>query len=146
MTDISAAIGIVQLKKLDKFNLRRRKNAEYYTANLTAKGLVKPVVSDNVSHVYHQYVVRLTEAFPLSWTAFMDYLKGKGIGSAGTLSYTYPPAAPICTGCRTRYVPGSDTACRFRAFPAGTPITGYKRSCVCLRNSKQGEITWMSGL
>jgi len=82
MTDISAAIGIVQLKKLDKFNLRRRKNAEYYTANLTAKGLVKPVVSDNVSHVYHQYVVRLTEAFPLSRTAFMDYLKGKGIGSA----------------------------------------------------------------
>ncbi|MFZ0005112.1 MAG: DegT/DnrJ/EryC1/StrS family aminotransferase [Methanoregula sp.] len=82
MTDIAAAIGIVQLKKLDKFNQRRRKNADYYAANLTAKGLKKPVVSDNVTHVYHQYVVRLTDEFPLSRTAFMDYLKGKGIGSA----------------------------------------------------------------
>jgi len=32
--------------------------------------------------VYHQYVVRLTEEFPLSRTAFMEYLKAKGIGSA----------------------------------------------------------------
>ena len=51
MTDIAAAIGIVQLKKLDKFNLRRRKNAEYYAANLSAKGLVKPRVADGVQHV-----------------------------------------------------------------------------------------------
>ena len=82
MTDISAAIGIVQLKKLDKFNLRRRKNAEYYAANLSAKGLVKPKVAENVQHVYHQYVVRLTEEFPLSRQAFMDYLKARGIGTA----------------------------------------------------------------
>ncbi len=39
MTDIGAALGIVQLKKLEKFNLRRRKNAEFYTANLSVKGL-----------------------------------------------------------------------------------------------------------
>ena len=82
MTDIAAAIGIVQLKKLDKFNQRRRKNAEYYSANLSAKGLVKPKVADGVQHVYHQYVIQLTEEFPLSRTAFMEYLKVKGIGSA----------------------------------------------------------------
>jgi perosamine synthetase len=82
MTDIAAAIGIVQLKKLDKFNMRRRKNAEYYAANLAAKGLVKPKVADGVQHVYHQYVIRLTDEFPLSRTAFMEYIKAKGIGSA----------------------------------------------------------------
>jgi perosamine synthetase len=82
MTDIAAAIGIVQLKKLDKFNMRRRKNAEYYAANLAAKGLVKPKVADGVQHVYHQYVIRITDEFPLSRTAFMEYLKSKGIGSA----------------------------------------------------------------
>jgi perosamine synthetase len=82
MTDIAAAIGIVQLKKLDKFNQRRIKNADYYTANLTAKGLVKPKVAEGVQHVFHQYVIRLTEEFPLSRTAFMDHLKVKGIGSA----------------------------------------------------------------
>ncbi|MFA5266400.1 MAG: DegT/DnrJ/EryC1/StrS family aminotransferase [Methanoregula sp.] len=82
MTDIGAAIGLVQLKKLEKFNMRRKKNAEYYNANLSAKGLVIPAVSSGVNHVYHQYVVRLTEEFPLNRGAFLDYLKAKGIGSA----------------------------------------------------------------
>jgi len=82
MTDISAAIGNVQLKKLDKFNQRRRKNAEYYEANLSAKGIIKPKVADNVQHVYHQYVIQVTKDFPLLRSALMDHLKAKGIGSA----------------------------------------------------------------
>ncbi len=82
MTDIAAAIGIVQLKKLDKFNLRRRKNAEFFNANLSVKGLETPRVQDWAHHVYHQYVVRLTDDFPMTRAAFMEYLKTKGIGSA----------------------------------------------------------------
>jgi len=82
MTDIGAAIGIVQLKKLEKFNQRRRKNAEYYHKHLSAKGLVIPVTAPGVSPVYHQYVVRLTDEFPMSRAEFMDYLKKNGIGSA----------------------------------------------------------------
>jgi perosamine synthetase len=82
MTDIAAAIGLVQLRKLDKFNLRRRKNAEYYSANITAKGLFLPAVADGAHHVYHQYVVRLMEEFPLRRDAFIDHLRSKGIGTA----------------------------------------------------------------
>ena len=82
LTDIGAAIGLVQLKKLEKFNLRRRKNAEYYNANLSVKGLTLPFVGPARNHVYHQYVIRLTEEFPMNRTTFMDYLKAKGIGSA----------------------------------------------------------------
>ncbi len=82
MTDIAAAIGLVQLKKLEKFNQRRRKNAGYYDANLSVRGLVTPVVAPGVEPVYHQYVVRLTEEFPMSRAEFIDYLKAKGIGSA----------------------------------------------------------------
>lgn len=82
MTDIGAALGIVQLKKLEKFNIRRRKNAEYFDTHLSVKGLVTPAHSSDVSHVYHQYVLKLTEDFPLSRAEFMDYLKAKGIGSA----------------------------------------------------------------
>jgi perosamine synthetase len=82
MTDIGGAIGIVQLKKLEKFNLRRRKNADYYNSHLSVKGLITPVASPHVSPVYHQYVLRLTDEFPLSRSAFMEYLKAKGIGSA----------------------------------------------------------------
>ncbi len=82
MTDIGAALGLVQLRKLEKFNMRRRKNAEYYNANIKAKGLSVPFVGPARNHVYHQYVVRLTEEFPLNRQAFIDYLKSKGIGSA----------------------------------------------------------------
>ncbi len=82
MTDIAAALGIVQLKKLEKFNLRRRKNAEFYNANLSVKGLSIPFTGPARNHVYHQYVIRLTEEFPMSRTTFIEYLKAKGIGSA----------------------------------------------------------------
>jgi perosamine synthetase len=82
MTDIAAAIGLVQLKKLEKFNQRRRKNAGYYSANLNVKGLVTPVIATGMQPVWHQYVVRLTEEFPMSRAEFMEYLKAGGIGSA----------------------------------------------------------------
>jgi perosamine synthetase len=82
MTDIAAALGLVQLKKLEKFNERRRKNAGYYNTHLSVKGLVTPVVAAGVLPVYHQYVVRLTDEFPMSRAEFIDYLKAKGIGSA----------------------------------------------------------------
>jgi perosamine synthetase len=82
MTDIAAAIGLVQLKKLETFNQRRRKNAEYYSANLAVRGLVTPVVANGMQPVWHQYVIRLTEEFPMTRAEFMDYLTVKGIGSA----------------------------------------------------------------
>ncbi|MDO9325771.1 MAG: DegT/DnrJ/EryC1/StrS family aminotransferase, partial [Methanoregula sp.] len=79
MTDMAAALGIVQLKKLDKFNMRRRKNADFYNANLSVKGLITPYVAPGMHHVYHQYVIRLTDEFPMKRDSFMDYLKSKGI-------------------------------------------------------------------
>jgi perosamine synthetase len=82
MTDIAAAIGTVQLKKIDKYNMRRRKNAEYYNNNLSVKGLVLPRVADGMVHVYHQYVLRITDDFPMKRQEFIEYLKAKGIGTA----------------------------------------------------------------
>ena len=82
MTDIAAAIGIVQLKKLDKFNMRRRKNADYYNSHLSVLGLVTPYVAPGMYHVYHQYVIRLTDEFPVKREEFIEYLKTKGIGTA----------------------------------------------------------------
>ncbi len=82
LTDIGAAIGIVQLKKLEKFNNRRRKNAEYFDTHIKVKGLITPVVSPGMHHVYHQYVIRMTDEFPMNRPDFIEYLKVKGIGSA----------------------------------------------------------------
>jgi len=82
MTDIAAAIGLVQLQRLPGFNEKRRNNAEYYNAHLSAKGLVVPFTPPGMQPVYHQYVVRLTREFPMDRAGFMEYLKENGIGSA----------------------------------------------------------------
>ena len=59
MTDIAAAIGIEQLKKLPGFNERRRENARYLNDRLAGiEGIEIPYVSPNVEHVYHQYTIK----------------------------------------------------------------------------------------
>jgi len=60
MTDISAAIGIEQLKKLHYFTKRRRENAEYLTERLKGiRGIVTPVVKERRKHVFNQYTIRV---------------------------------------------------------------------------------------
>ena len=82
LTDVAAAIGLVQLKKLEKFNTRRRKNAEYFDSHISVKGILLPFVAPGMHHVYHQYVLRLTDEFGMKRADFIEYLKAKGIGSA----------------------------------------------------------------
>ena len=60
MTDISAAVGIEQLKKLHYFTKRRRENAEYLTQRLKRiRGIVTPVVKERRTHVFNQYTIRV---------------------------------------------------------------------------------------
>lgn len=81
MTDILAALGLVQLKKLDEWNSTRRANARYLTSKFEKiDGATPPHVSPYIQHVFHQYTVKITDSFPLSRDDFTDYLKNKGIG------------------------------------------------------------------
>ncbi len=58
MTEINAAIGLVQLERLDEFNARRKEIASRYTEELS--GLVEtPVVEDWANPVWHLYPVRV---------------------------------------------------------------------------------------
>jgi perosamine synthetase len=75
MTDIAAAIGLAQLPKLDAYNARRRAIAARYDAEL--RGVVTPFVRPRVTHVYHQYTIRVRER-----DAFVERLKERGVGSA----------------------------------------------------------------
>jgi len=72
LTDAQAAVGLVQLAKLDEFNRRRREIAARYTAGLSGlRGLTLPYVSPDVQHVYHIYGVLVGAEFPLSKEDFM---------------------------------------------------------------------------
>lgn len=82
MTDISTAIGLAQLKKLDTFNKTRQENAKYLTSKLKAlKGIITPFIKDNCKHVFHQYTIRVTEDFGISRDQLVKILNNKGIGT-----------------------------------------------------------------
>jgi dTDP-4-amino-4,6-dideoxygalactose transaminase len=57
MTEVAAALGMVQLAKLDAANERRRTHAAWLTDHLT--GVSTPIEQPGARHVYHQYTVRL---------------------------------------------------------------------------------------
>lgn len=62
MTDIQAAVGIEQLKKVDMLNERRINNAAYITESLKEiPGLTLPVVKSYNKHVFHLYPVMIDE-------------------------------------------------------------------------------------
>ncbi len=81
MTDLAAAIGIEQLKKLPHFTQRRRENAKQLTKGLsTIKGLITP--SATTGHVFHQYTICVTQEFPLSRDKLIEHLTSHGIASS----------------------------------------------------------------
>lgn len=59
MTDIHAAIGRSQLRKLNEMTEKRILNADYLSSNLNNKKV--PYVPPKFKHVYHQYTVRISQ-------------------------------------------------------------------------------------
>jgi len=59
MTDLHAAIGRVQLGKVDAWTRRRQENAAFLSAHL--EGVSTPTAAPGAVHVYHQYTVRIEE-------------------------------------------------------------------------------------
>ncbi len=79
MTDISAAIGLVQLKRLNNFNNSRIKNAKYLTTHINEiNGITPPFVADQVKHVFHQYTIKVENG---KRDKLKDYLTEMGIGT-----------------------------------------------------------------
>lgn len=77
MTDVHAAIGLEQLKKLGRFNEMRRENAAFLDAHL--RGVTTPYVAPGCEHVYHQYTIRIPGG---RRDALLEHLSGQGVGSA----------------------------------------------------------------
>jgi len=62
MTDINAALGLVQLKKLDAMNEKRAKNAECFTKHLKdLNWLETPFIPENMQSSWHQYTLKILE-------------------------------------------------------------------------------------
>jgi len=82
MTDISAAIGLAQLKHIDHYDDMRIANALRLNEKLSGiDGIVTPEITPGCRHVFHQYTVRVTLDFGLSRDEVIRKLTEAGIGT-----------------------------------------------------------------
>lgn len=82
MTDIQAAIGREQLKRLPGILDRRRAAARYYSDRIREiDGLHPPFESADVSANYQSYAVRVTDAYPISRDELMRQMLDHGIST-----------------------------------------------------------------
>lgn len=85
MTELTAAVGIEQLKKLDKFNEIRIENAHYLTSQLSdIEGLQPPQETADTKHVYYFYQMSYdSKKVGIPREKFIEALKAEGIPCYG---------------------------------------------------------------
>lgn len=80
LCDILAAIGVEQMKKVDKLNNLRRKHASYLNKELNIDGIDIPIEKPNTKHVYQMYTIKLAQ--DINRSSFLKVLREKGVGAS----------------------------------------------------------------
>jgi dTDP-4-amino-4,6-dideoxygalactose transaminase len=82
MTDLQAALGCVQLRRLDEMLAKRREMARLYSEKLSdVPWLIPPQEPAEVRHNYQSYMVRLKSGAPISRDELMQRLLDRGIAT-----------------------------------------------------------------
>ena len=82
MTDLQAAIGLVQLQRLDKMLCQRRELAQRYSERLSALGwVVPPQEPSHCRHNFQSYMARLTSDAPFTRDQLMQELLDQGVAT-----------------------------------------------------------------
>lgn len=114
MTDVNAAVGRVQLRRLTEWTDARCANAAVLDAGLAgAAGVVTPTVPAGYTHVYHQYTIRLEGASGAERDRFREVLRDEWRVGSGVY-YPVPchrlaSLAPLSGGAD---LPGTEKAAR----------------------------------
>jgi perosamine synthetase len=109
MTDIQAAVGAVQLRRLPGILARRVALAERYTRALAdIPGLVAPFVPDYTRTNYQSYAVRVTPEFPHTRDQLMQALLDRRIGTRRGIMNSHQEAAYATEG--PYHLPASEAA------------------------------------
>lgn len=81
MPDISAAIGIHQLKRIDSFYEKRQQMAEKYNQELADLPItLPPMPKASSTHAWHIYPIQLTENYGITRDEFIIRMAEEGIG------------------------------------------------------------------
>lgn len=81
MHPMLAAIGLVQLKKVDEMNEKRIRNANYLTERLKEiPGIEPPYVAEKAKHVYYMYTMKYNEAeLKVPRETYLEALVAEGV-------------------------------------------------------------------
>ncbi len=126
MTDISAAIGIGQLSKINRINSTRKQLAEHYIELLRDVEEVLPLKFPNYpfEHAWHLFVVRV-DSPKITRDEFMAELKklniGTGIHFRAIHTQKYYKEKYNLLGSLPNTEWNSDRICSLPLFPAMTP-------------------------
>ena len=83
MSDVQAALGHAQFRRLDEFQERRRSLADRYGDALRGTaGIIAPAERPGTRHAWHLYVVRLERAARVNRDDFISKLRERGIGTS----------------------------------------------------------------
>jgi len=126
---LQAAILRVKLKHLARWNSKRQENARRYTDNLSScPGVVCPVVSPEVKHVFHLYVVQVPEREKI-----VLQLKNSGIETG--IHYPLPlhlqPAYSYLNYQRGDFPVTESISERILSLPLDAEITSDEIDIVC---------------
>ena len=128
MTELVAALGVVQLKKLSGFVERRRENARALTEQLGVSGkLVTPVEPEGMSHAWYLYTVRVRDANAGKRNKIVEKLRNRNIEAS--VYYETPvhllPLYREVSGGKRGMLPETEKAARqvfsLPVHPAMTP-------------------------
>jgi UDP-4-amino-4-deoxy-L-arabinose-oxoglutarate aminotransferase len=129
MTDISAALGLGQLARVEAFNRKRAELAAYYREKLAGIEEILPLSDPgyDIKHTWHLFVVRLvTEKAGMSREEFMARLKERNIGTgihflAVHLQKYYREKMGMKPGLLPNTEWNSERICSLPLFPDMTP-------------------------
>lgn len=84
MTDLQAALGLVQLRRLPQFHARRQEIIQAYNAAFSnSNNFQVPHQTDDVEHAWHLYVLRINSgATPLNRNELITELRARNIGTS----------------------------------------------------------------
>jgi dTDP-4-amino-4,6-dideoxygalactose transaminase len=82
MSEIQAALGLVQLRRLPKFLRRRRENSKRFSGELcNVQELKLPQEPENLRHSWYLYTIRIINAKVTKRNRLLELLKQEGIGA-----------------------------------------------------------------
>lgn len=135
MTNIHAAIGLAQLKKLKAFTQKRQKNAKYYRRYL--KGVRMPPEEKGNEHVYHLFTIRIKKKRDLIAQKLNDAGIGTGIHYP-TPIHKQPYYKKL--GYSKQYLPNAEKAAKeVLSLPVHPEVTIKDMNFICKTLNKLVE-------